>query len=261
MGIKFISVIFLFFSVEAFKGVKIDKISVPSYFLKTSDNKPLVLECDFTIDEKVQGFVLKWLHDSKGPVYQWIPPNSPYALGTFRNRIDLNYIASNDTFKKHSAMVIKDVSVLDTGNYTCDIQTFVGFDKMTSKMVVIHPEQSINLKYNIDNVEQIVSLECTIYNIYPLPDVKFLFNEEEKSISVDVDTNLSNNLYNVTLTTQLSKNDIQDESEVTCWMKIMDTEYERRKTIIYDENDGMRFLPNFEILFVVLMNVLIGRIL
>lgn len=41
-------------------------------------------------------------------------------------------------------------------------------------MIVIHPQHSINLKYTIDETEQIVNFECSVFNVYPFPEMKFL---------------------------------------------------------------------------------------
>jgi hypothetical protein len=62
----------------------------------------------------------------------------------------------------------------------------------------------------------------------------YRFDDEEKNLSTDVDCKNVTSLYNVTITAQVSKNDIRDESKVTCLMKINDTDYERKETIIYD---------------------------
>ena len=113
----------------------------------------------------------------------------------FKDRINTEYSSSDEKYKKYSALVrqmnfngteafnncysfcsqaIKKPSITDTGNYTCDVQTFQSSDKKGSQMIVIHPQNSINLKYTIDESEQIVNFECSVFNIYPFPEVKFL---------------------------------------------------------------------------------------
>jgi hypothetical protein len=70
--------------------------------------------------------------------------------------------------------VIKDPSILDSGNYTCDVQTFKGADKRVAPMAVVYVDESIKLNYFIDEIENQVNFECAISQIYPLPEVTFL---------------------------------------------------------------------------------------
>lgn len=126
--------------------------------------------------------------------YQWIPSKKiPFALGTFKNRVDLEHTTSDDRLKKHSALVINKPILADGGNYTCNVQTFQGSDKATSEMQIIgkrlfsitylretyniifftDPEDSIKLIYKIESNDS-VSLQCSVNNIYPLPEVKLL---------------------------------------------------------------------------------------
>lgn len=44
----------------------------------------------------------------------------------------------------------------------------------------------------------------------------------------------SDSSYNITLTTEVPKADIEDESEVTCLVQIPNTEYEASHTVTYD---------------------------
>lgn len=61
-------------------AVKINEITVPSLYELKQDVEQLKLDCDFTVDEKEPGFVLKWLHNGV-QIYQWIPSNKlPFVL-------------------------------------------------------------------------------------------------------------------------------------------------------------------------------------
>lgn len=70
--------------------------------------------------------------------------------------------------------VILNPSTTDSGNYTCNVQSFDSSDKQTAEMIVYDPADSVDLKYTIDQLDQVVNLECAVINIYPLPEVKFL---------------------------------------------------------------------------------------
>ncbi|CAG9803828.1 unnamed protein product [Chironomus riparius] len=284
MEIKLISMVLFLIFMKACRTSKINKVLVPSYYLEDSSSEELILNCDFEIGENEMGFVLKWHHNSV-PIYQWIPQKKPYALNHFKDRINTEYSSSDEKYKKYSALAIKKPSITDTGNYTCDVQTFQSSDKKGSQMIVIHPQNSINLKYTIDESEQIVNFECSVFNIYPFPEVKFLFDDEEKNLSTDVDYRNVTSLYNVTITAQVSKNDIRDESLVTCLMKINDTDYERKESIIYDdpkqtstskisidgenmlaselsnENHGTISKPHLGVSIIILINMVYGHLL
>lgn len=58
--------------------MRINKLQVPKVI---RHGAPVVLDCDFTIDETDQGLVVKWFFNkSKNLVYQWIPGNLPSTL-------------------------------------------------------------------------------------------------------------------------------------------------------------------------------------
>lgn len=82
----------------------------------------------------------------------------------------------------------------------------------------------------------------------------YRFDDEEKNLSTDVDYRNATSLFNVTITTQVSKNDIRDESPVTCWMKINDTDYEIKETTIYDGMLLKIFLFNHFLRFLLICN-------
>jgi hypothetical protein len=61
----------------------------------------------------------------------------------------------------------------DTGNYTCNVQSFGSSDRRTEEMIIIDPADSVKLSYKIDQDTEKVNFECSVINIYPLPEVKF----------------------------------------------------------------------------------------
>lgn len=53
------------------KGVKINKLQVPKVI---QHGAPVVLDCDFTLEETDEGLVVKWFFNkNRTLVYQWIP--------------------------------------------------------------------------------------------------------------------------------------------------------------------------------------------
>ncbi|EAT47345.1 AAEL001535-PA [Aedes aegypti] len=63
-------------------AVKITSLKVPSTYLLDKNSKnpdPLILDCEYDVDENEKGFVLKWFLDGQ-PVYQWIPTKIPFPF-------------------------------------------------------------------------------------------------------------------------------------------------------------------------------------
>lgn len=80
-------------SSTACRAVKINSVSVPSLHELREDSGPLILDCDFSVENEETGFVLKWLHNTVA-IYQWIPSKKvPFALvnETKGNILKLNY--------------------------------------------------------------------------------------------------------------------------------------------------------------------------
>lgn len=60
------------------------------------------------------------------------------------------------------------------------------------------------------------------------------FDNVEKPLLLNNETKSGENSYNVTLSAQINKSDIEDDSELSCLVRIPNTEYERREAITYD---------------------------
>jgi len=224
--------------VNVCKAVKINSITVPPRYELKDDADVLILDCDFSVNPSDTGFVLKWLHNNVA-IYQWIPSKRvPFALGAFKGRVDTNYTTSDDRYKKHSALLISKPLVSDSGNYTCNVQTFQGSDKQSAEMQIIDPEDSIDLIYKIDDQEESVDVICAVHNIYPLPEIKLLFDNEERDVQTEVEKNLEEEVWDVTVTAKLKKSEIKDESPVSCVVKIPNSDYVKEQTITYDESSG-----------------------
>lgn len=89
-----------------------------------------------------------------------------------------------------TALIIAKPLISDSGNFTCQIQTFQGSDKKSAMMQVIRkcfglnrnkyklksstdPESSIDLSYVNITDKETDELICKVNNIYPIPQVKF----------------------------------------------------------------------------------------
>jgi hypothetical protein len=249
----------LLFLIKECRAIKINRMLVPSRYELKDDNHPLVLDCDYTVEENAKGFVLKWHRDSV-QIFQWIPSQQPFALGVFKGRLNLTHeTESSNRLKKHSALVILKPSTSDSGNYTCNVQSYDSFDKKTAEMIVYDPADSVDLKYTIDQLDQVVNLECVVTNIYPYPEIKFLFDDVEKPLQVKSENRTGEHNYNVTISAQINKSDISDDSELSCLVQIPNTEYERKEAITYDENFAHRIASSLNLLIIVMIAVILGR--
>ena len=66
--------------------MRIINIRVPDV-IQYGTKDSVTLDCDF-VTNNVTGLVIKWFYmDKTRPVYQWIPPQKPQALGILRNKV------------------------------------------------------------------------------------------------------------------------------------------------------------------------------
>ncbi|KAJ8974139.1 hypothetical protein NQ317_007314, partial [Molorchus minor] len=86
-------------------GVKINELHVPKVIPHGS---PVVLDCDFSLEESDQDLVVKWYFNQTSLVYQWIPGTKkpPQGLGVLKDRLNLEYRASVDANSIHRALHI-----------------------------------------------------------------------------------------------------------------------------------------------------------
>lgn len=100
----------------------------------------VVLDCDYTLEDSADhsGLVVKWyLNDESRPVYQWIPgEKGPQGLGVLRDRLNLEYRASEDVRTVHRALHIPAPALNMSGAYTCVVSTFSDEDRQTKNMLV-----------------------------------------------------------------------------------------------------------------------------
>ena len=101
----------------------------------------LMIDCDFDyLQEEESQLDLKWYFNrSPIPVYQWVPSmnKGPQVIGDlFKNSLDLEYEAHNDTFKKHRALRIINTDHRFSGTYQCKVSSFVDEDFMQKEILV-----------------------------------------------------------------------------------------------------------------------------
>eukprot|EP00091_Calanus_sinicus_P018440 TRINITY_DN4210_c0_g1_i3.p1 TRINITY_DN4210_c0_g1~~TRINITY_DN4210_c0_g1_i3.p1 ORF type:complete len:225 (+),score=45.86 TRINITY_DN4210_c0_g1_i3:188-862(+) len=124
-------------------SLSLDEVSIPTSHPAGQD---LTLSCDYsyTLAESDQ-IVLTWYHNgSPIPIYQWVPaldmgPQVIHQL--FQDHLDITYEASEDKFKKHSALRIINPDQRFSGNYKCRVSTFL--DEVSDDKDLFIDESSI----------------------------------------------------------------------------------------------------------------------
>lgn len=98
----------------------------------------VILDCDFeAVDEK--DLEIKWYYNGdRQVIYQWVPESkrSGYALGLFKDHIDVSYVATNDSNTMYRALKIYNVTTDLTGNYTCKVSSFLSEVSETKQLIV-----------------------------------------------------------------------------------------------------------------------------
>jgi len=99
-------------------SVRITEIRVP-HTVQNGTNESIVLDCDYTLNnESTDGLVVKWFFNrSHKPAYQWIYGRSPIAFGILQDRINFNYVASDNDWGAHRALNIINPTTEFTGEW------------------------------------------------------------------------------------------------------------------------------------------------
>lgn len=115
--------------------VKIQELKVPEI---TKQGNAVILDCDYILEDPLdEGLVVKWFFNEQPiPVYQWIPAKRPQGLGILKNKLNLDYKASQDKNTMHRALHILKSDVELSGEWSCVVSTFKNEDKMSKKMTV-----------------------------------------------------------------------------------------------------------------------------
>ena len=101
----------------------------------------LMLDCNFSyLDEEENQLDIKWyFNGSPIPVYQWVPSmkKGPQVIGElFKHKLDLDYVAHNDTYKRHRALRVVQSDHRFSGTYQCKVSSFVDEDFQQKEVLV-----------------------------------------------------------------------------------------------------------------------------
>ena len=105
----------------------------------------VVLDCDYVLrrgDLRSQLVVQWYFANQSKPVYQWIPFKRPQDLGVLKGRLNLDYRASSDDYKRHRALqIVRPTSEL-SGRYRCKVST-VEKDVVAARNMIVYSTSPI----------------------------------------------------------------------------------------------------------------------
>ncbi|XP_018014659.1 uncharacterized protein LOC108671601 [Hyalella azteca] len=215
----------------------------------------VVMDCQYNIPdgEEAAGLVVKWYHGGHGGkfklVYQWIQGMKPQALGILRGRLDLNYEASFDPLKAHSALAFIRPTAELAGDYKCKVSTHLHEGSATGNLVLYTSASSFNIQVAQDSLSR-VTVNCVGEGVYPEPDISLsstdLNTRKRTPIHATIykDRNKASNLYRVSATASIPTYQLNKETVFGCALSLPGTDYRLEDRLLYHleavRNDNAR---------------------
>ncbi|KAL4705443.1 hypothetical protein ACJJTC_009077 [Scirpophaga incertulas] len=214
---------------QCVQSVRIINMRVPEV-LQYGTMNSVTLDCDY-ITKNVTGLVVKWFYmDKSQPVYQWIPPQKPQALGLLKNKLDLNYKVSQNPYTQHRALHILSPSPDLTGNYTCVVSTFLAEDQKTRPMTIFDPEKRFDMI--LDRLSDgYLNIICSVDGVYPRPELIILAGN--RPINAKTSINMVNGRYMALTSAVVSVDTLPSTVEILCDMQVSLANYFSRKRDIF----------------------------
>ncbi|XP_063221887.1 uncharacterized protein LOC134530713 isoform X2 [Bacillus rossius redtenbacheri] len=218
-------------------AVRINNLLVPPT-VRTNSDKPVILDCDYTLKQGEDGLVVKWFfNNTPAPVYQWIPGQRPQELGILKGRLNLNYEASDNHVTKHRALYIVNPTTDLTGEYKCFVSTFNDEDFMTKKMVVFAEGRNFEFSQQRKPDEDSMNISCRAEALYPEPKMvlyKDTGSKDKKAVEgALVHTWLRDGLFGINATKALRDDELQSPTMFDCELHIPDANYVVKKSLVY----------------------------
>ena len=117
--------------------------------VETGSTPSVVLDCDYVLRraDKRSELVVQWYFANQTtPVYQWIPGKRPQDLGVLKGRLNLDYRASSDDYKRHRALqILRPTSDL-SGRYVCKVAT-VEKEVVAAKNMIVYSKSRHRYRY------------------------------------------------------------------------------------------------------------------
>ncbi|CAH0628609.1 unnamed protein product [Chrysodeixis includens] len=226
-------------------SVRIINIRVPDV-IQYGTKDSITLDCDF-VTNNVTGLVVKWFYmDKTQPVYQWIPPQKPQALGILRNKVDLSYKVSHNPYTQHRALRITSPVPELTGNYTCVVSTFLAEDEKTRPMTIFVPETKFDMiQDRLD--DKYLNIICSVEGVFPKPELVILAGN--RPLNAKSSIKVIEGRYTALTSSVVRIDALPPTVEILCDMQVpLANYYSRKRDLFYrDPPPSSSEVPNSEI--------------
>jgi len=221
------------------RSVTISSFTVPSA-VRNNSAAPVVLDCAYSLsDMEKNGLVVQWfLNDLTLPVYQWIPGKRPQDIGIMKDRLNLEYRATEDPYHRHRAMQIVRPSTELGGHYFCKISTFTNEEIVSAHMVVYEPAESVSMLTEESGDWQ-VNVSCHVSGVYPQPQLQLVQADGPHGTRHPVAnatvsmTLMDNGRYDTIIHHVFDEEDLPVNSTFECLVSLPGTEYHETHTVTY----------------------------
>ncbi|XP_048481110.1 uncharacterized protein LOC105387157 [Plutella xylostella] len=213
---------------QCVNSVRITSMRVPEVIQYGTD--AVTLDCEYAADN-VTGLVVQWfLADRSRPVYQWIPPQRPQALGLLKNKLDLTHRVSQNPYTQHRALRITSPGPELTGNYTCVVSTFLAEDQRTRPMTVFVPEKRFDMIQ--DRLEDgWLNIICSVEGVFPRPEIIIMAGN--RPLNTKTSINLISSRYTAVASALVRVVALPPTVELLCDMQVPLANYVSRKRDIF----------------------------
>ncbi|XP_066583260.1 uncharacterized protein [Prorops nasuta] len=221
----------LLFFLQGAHTTSIKKLDIP--MVVRNGTGPVDLICNYEIPKHHRGLVVKWFHD-QNQIYQWIPPMPPQDAGILRGVAEYPPENLNRPYS-HSIIHLKYVTIEMSGEYVCSICTSMEDVTKTNKMIVYVPESNLTIDASPYN-ETHIRLKCVATDAWPRPHLTFYVQEQEivsNEIRITVSNRYNDHLFRYRESYQTIIPNSEEPLIMDCEISIPETEYRRRKRLVY----------------------------
>jgi len=240
--------VILFLKQGAYHSVHIERIAGPEV---VQSGEELMLDCNFSyLDEEESQLDLKWyFNGSPIPVYQWVPSmkKGPQVIGElFKHKLDLDYVAHNDSYKKHRALRVAKSDHRFSGTYQCKVSSFVDEDFQQKEVLVYNPPQNILISPETvsSKEEEFLNISCTVSGVYPVPIIDLSWSNNVTTQNMErMDTLVrtsSTGLLDVTLSSRVSRDVFSPDVIIACDVTLPNTDFYVREELTTFHHSQLR---------------------
>merc|ERR1712226_1501838 len=234
-----LSALIIFLKQGGYHSVHIERIAGPEVVQSGSE---LMLDCNYSyLDEEESQLDLKWyFNGSPIPVYQWVPSMSkgPQVIGElFKHKLDLDYVAHNDTYKKHRALRVVKSDHRFSGIYQCKVSSFVDEDFQTKNVLVFNPPEKIVISPErvSSRDEEHLNISCAVTGVYPVPIIDLSWANNASSHNMErLDTLVKTSptgLLDVTVSSRVSRDVFSPDVVIACDVTLPNTDFYVREEL------------------------------